>query len=378
MSSDEDSNTDVMASFLVPGHRADPQSFVTNYYQAAKNSTNPERSLLDRQLVTNFGINKEPTGALHESFCANVFDKDTLQKHVVVIDRSASTRSISHEDTFKSFSQFPESKGILEAIDRALKNLPSSILASASTGSVDESNTPLVLDNTSGSPKSTLSWAFSQAVAATRSTSQSSSVGIEADDMVTVVKKQALGQSMRQYNPSPLPLFALLLVSLVVHLKAPAYALFESQCYWYANVMFDVLCQVFPSAMIPELSPSPRILLPVDYLPRGAGRWKGVLINDPRVVAAVVSVVKPDFEEQYGKYVKKVKKVNFLINSGLLVTKYPKDNASSDRALINGGLVETSRDEWQCEAHDFSRINMIIYSQIPELEMYSFSPSSAY
>ncbi len=105
--------------------------------------------------------------------------------------------------------------------------------------------------------------------------------------------------------------------------------------------------------MIPELSPSPRILLPVNYLPRGAGRWKGVLINDPCVVAAVISVVKPDFEEQYGKYMKKVKKVNFLINSGLLVTKYPKDNALSDRALINGGLVETSRDEWQCETHDF-------------------------
>ncbi len=36
---------------------------------------------------------------------------------------------------------------------------------------------------------------------------------------------------MRQYNLSPLPLFAVLLVALMVHLKAPAYALFESQCY---------------------------------------------------------------------------------------------------------------------------------------------------
>ncbi len=62
-----------MASFLVPGHRANPQSFVTNYYQATTNLTNPERSLLDRQLVTNFGINKDTISALHKSFCANVF-----------------------------------------------------------------------------------------------------------------------------------------------------------------------------------------------------------------------------------------------------------------------------------------------------------------
>jgi hypothetical protein len=383
MSSDDDSNADVMAFFLVPGHRTDTHSFVTNYYRAAKSSTNPEHSLLDRQLVTDFGVNKDPEGPLHESFYANVFDKDTLEKHVVVIDRTASNRSISHEDTFKSFSQFPESKGILETIDDALKDLPSNILASASTGSADESKTPL-LNNASGSPTSTLSRAFSQAVAAARSTSQSSSVGIEADDLITVVKNQDLGQSMRQYLPSGLPLFAVLLVALVVHLKAPAYALFESQCYWYANIIFDVLCQVFPSAMIPAPSPSPRILLPIDYLPKEAGRWKGVLINDPRVVAAVVSIVKSDFKEKYGKYVKKVKKVKFLINSGLLVAKYPKDNASSDGTSING--LETSRVKWQCKTHDFFSYHYwsivfmnvlncsMIYLQIPELETYLYLP----
>jgi hypothetical protein len=58
MSSDEDSNSDIMATFLLPGHCANPQSFVTNYYQAAKNSTNPEHSLLDRHLVTDYGVNK--------------------------------------------------------------------------------------------------------------------------------------------------------------------------------------------------------------------------------------------------------------------------------------------------------------------------------
>jgi hypothetical protein len=111
---------------------------------------------------------------------------------------------------------------------------------------------------------------------------------------------------MRQYASSGLPLFAVILVALVVHLKAPTYALFENQCYWYANVIFDVLSLVFPSAITPTPSPAPRILLPIDYLPKGAGQWKGVLINDPRVVAAVVSIVKSDFKEKYGKYVRKV------------------------------------------------------------------------
>jgi len=308
MSSDEDSNADVMVSFLKPGHRSDPDSFVTNYYRAAKESSNPEHSLIDRHLVSDFGVNKDSLSPHHETFYANVFDKDTLGKHVLVFDRSASNRSMSHEDTFKSFTQFPESKRILETIDQALKDMPPNILASASTGSADESRTPLL--DASGSPLSTLSRAFSQAAAAARSTSQSSSVGIEADDLITVVKKHSLGQTMRQYKPTGLPLFAVLLVALVVHMKAPAYALFENQCYWYANVIFDVLCQIFPSAMIPTPSPSPLIFLPVDYLPRGAGRWKGILINDPRVVAAVVEIVKSNFKEKYGKYTTKVKRVN--------------------------------------------------------------------
>jgi hypothetical protein len=210
-------------------------------------------------------------------------------------------------------SQIPEYKTVLATFERAVKDLPTNILASASE-STDESKTPLLNDTSesSESSTSTFSRAFSQALAAARSTSQSSSVGIEADDLITVVKKQELGQSMRQYAPSGLPLFAVLLVALVAHLYAPAYALFERQCYWYANVIFDVLSLVFPSVTLVTPSPAPRILLLVNYLPRGAGRWKGILINDPRVVAAVVSIVKSEFEKKYGKYVRKVKKVNFL------------------------------------------------------------------
>jgi hypothetical protein len=305
MSSDEDSNSDIMATFLLPGHCANPQSFVTNYYQAAKNSTNPEHSLLDRHLVTDYGVNKNPGGPYHESFYANVFDKDTLDKQILIIDHTASNHSISYEDTFKSLSQIPEYKTVLATIERAVKDLPTNILASASE-STDESKTPLLNDTSesSKSSTSTFSRAFSQALAAARSTSQSSSVGIEADDLITVVKKQELGQSMRQYAPSGLPLFAL----------------FERQCYWYANVIFDVLSLVFPSVTLVTPSSAHRILLPVNYFHQGAGRWKGILINDPRVVAAVVSIVKSEFEKKYGKYVRKVKKVNFL--KLILVTGY--------------------------------------------------------
>src|SRR5882672_8420986 len=98
MSSDEDSNSDPMAAFLAPGLRNDVKSFVTNYYTVAKHSSHPKHSLLDQQIVITFGVNKENSSPHHESFAASVFDKDTLENHVIVVDRTVSNRSIINED----------------------------------------------------------------------------------------------------------------------------------------------------------------------------------------------------------------------------------------------------------------------------------------
>jgi hypothetical protein len=53
----------------------------------------------------------------------------------------------------------------------------------------------------------------------------------------------------------------------------------------------------YPSATdrVLALAESPQIPLPMDYLPKEASWWGGVIINDPCVVAAVVSVAQSHF-----------------------------------------------------------------------------------
>jgi hypothetical protein len=150
-------------------------------------------------------------------------------------------------------------------------------------------------------PQSTfLSWSLTKAVAMACSSAQSSSVQLEAEDTVLGVKNQKLGKSIRQYNPEGLSLFDVVLLTHIVHKLAPTYALFDSQCYWFANVIFEVITKMFPSRSqtTPPPGPPPRIFLPNDYLPKEAGRWLGVLINDSRVVEAVITIAKSNFERK--------------------------------------------------------------------------------
>ena len=89
-------------------------------------------------------------------------------------------------------------------------------------------------------------------------------------------------------------LFQLVVLTHVVHKIAPTYTLFESQCYWYANVIFEVILLLFPLKLrtSPPPGSSPTVHLPDKYLLKEAGQWFGVLINNPCVVSAIVTIAK--------------------------------------------------------------------------------------
>jgi hypothetical protein len=104
-------------------------------------------------------------------------------------------------------------------------------------------------------------------------------------------------------------IFDLVQLAHVVHKLALTYALFENQCYWFASIIFEIIIALFPSRS--QISPPPpgsppMVHLPNDYLSKEAGQWCGVLINDPHVVAAVVSIAKSQFKIQQARYQNKV------------------------------------------------------------------------
>jgi hypothetical protein len=329
-SSDEDE--DPFSAFLDPGLRSNTKQFVKTYFQLAKGSTSPLHALRGRHTVTFVGVNKGTVNAQHETFTIRAFDGDTDKTHMFIIKCTASTRSIkSDDDIFEYFTQCPDSKSVLESIRLALQDMSGTASNIASTSlqpfkgrastseSLSESqvlllpsmNHPITSSNSIPAPQSTfIYWSLAKAVtvAAARSSARSSPIQLEAEDTIFGVVSQDLGKSIRQYDPEGLSLFDVVLVAHVVYKLAPTYALFESQSYWFANIMFEVIVSLFPSKSQTSPLPvsPPTVRLPNNYSPKEADRWYGVLIKDPRVVAAVVSIAKSHFESQQARYLEKV------------------------------------------------------------------------
>jgi len=290
---DDDDN---FAPFLAPSLHMNVQHYVQTYFNTAKLSDLPHHALNERHLVDIVGVNKDISGPLHESLTASVKDEDTLKMYMLVLERMASNRPIQPEDIdVTCFAQFPDSQVVADAIQDALRDMRDT-----------QDGSPSPSDHPTPASSNILSQAIHTAMSSARTSARS--FAVEADDMVSGVKLQDLGKSIRQYDPIGLTVFDLVLLALVVHQLSPIYSLFESQCYWFANIIFDVIVAIYPSKSQcrPDTGDGPRILFPPDYLPQEFGQFMGVTINDPRVVDAVVSVAKSHFEEAKKSYQKKV------------------------------------------------------------------------
>jgi hypothetical protein len=288
---------DEFSPFLAEDLHSKLKQYVQTYFNAAKHSASPNHALT-RHEVNVVGVNKIKAGPLHESFTASVKDINTTKSHAFILERTASDRAVKPEVRFAYCTQFPDSKTVVDTIQEALNDMGSQ--------SAEPSES-----QPSSAPHPTLSArAVHKAMAAARSSAQSFEV--EADDTISGMKNQELGACVRQYEPVGLTLFHLVLIAFIVHEVAPIYSLFESQCYWFANVIFDVIVSIYPSKtrLRPPPASSPRVFLPADYLPNPSGQFFGITINDPRVVQAVVDVVKSRFEAAKEIYKQKLLKAS--------------------------------------------------------------------
>jgi hypothetical protein len=292
MSSIYDDDDDEFSPFLAADLHFKLKQYVQTYFNAAKHSASPNP--LTRHEVNVVGVNKIKAGPLHESFTASVNDINTTKSHALVLECTDSDRAVKPEVRFASCTQFPDSKTVVDTIQEALNDMGS------------QSAEPSESQPSSAPHPTLIARAVHKAMAAVRSSAQSFEV--EADDTISGMKNQELGACVRQYEPMGLMLFQLVLIALIVHEVAPIYSLFESQCYWFANVIFDVIVSIYPSKthLRPPPASSPQVFLPADYLPNQSGQFFGITINDPRVVQAVVDVVKSRFEAAKEIYEQKV------------------------------------------------------------------------
>ena len=369
----------------------DTASFVNTHFHDAKRTLDPLHNLRHRFMVRVIGVNKADTVIKHESVGVWIIDKDTGEHHTITLNRSPSGRS--HAAAFKFFSECPESQEILESIRRAIKAMHSmsvqattSALKSLSHMTLlptDESNTesasiPLlpVMEDTKSDTESaststsqpSLGDVFASHVVrvavAMREGSKSVSPMNFAEDIVSGIDFLDEEKCIRRFYPRDLSLFDLVLVADVVHDKAPIYSLFANQCYWFANIIFEIVVQLYilPAATrdavgtldpsgpyptpgpyaipdppsIPLAAPTPEVDPPRNanhlILPAlgEAGRWCSILINDPIVRQTVMGSIISDFKERLAYYLSEVifHQIciidNFSLNKRFLLKRLPK------------------------------------------------------
>lgn len=324
------------ASLLTPTLVSDIALFVACYVRFAMDSGRTIHFLRERFMVIELGILKAGQIFQHESLAVWFLDTTNSKKYTVIIERTP-----SNQLTYTSFlSGSPDGHRILQSIRDAIQNT-----------SKDTDNIPLIpLSTTSSStssepvsvssnfvPRMTLLDQMTTAlagVAASASHPSQSSFSNTACDQVRGASSLNPADCIKRFKPQGLSVFDLVLLALVLHEQAPFYNLFRNQCYFFANVLFQAVVQMYTltpssSASLPSgldlhdtVNPGPDpvpnptsgknppkdanlLILPLDFH-GNAGRCMGMMINDPVVLSTVVAIVMGKFKTLLLGYIEEV------------------------------------------------------------------------
>lgn len=347
---------DAFEDLLDPSLSSSIGFFVASFFRFSAPERNRLSFLRQRFLVTLIGINKAGFIYQHESFAVWVYDVVKDKKHTFIIERTPSEQSRSV--IFSSFSGSPDSQSVLDSIKRAIEALRSGgSLESSVTELPDDSDSnsesiPLLpltnpsLESSVPTPPTTsqtdvrlplvdvITSSLARAGGALNAGSQSSSSANFAQDKISWAATLDPKQCIKRFEPQGLSLFDLVVLADVVHEQAPIYCLFQRHCYWFANVIFMAIVMLYtlpPSAstVLPASTPASSIRAPAIAVPAPtpavdtpkdanllilpenpqagrAGRWFGLLINDPGVLHTVVTIVTKKFATRLRAYIVEV------------------------------------------------------------------------
>jgi hypothetical protein len=105
---------------------------------------------------------------------------------------------------------------------------------------------------------------------------------------------------MEHILPRDLSFFRLVILANIIHTNHPLYSLFTQQCYWFAKIIYLIVDE--PKTADSELDNVSgdefNLRIPPDlYLPREAGRWRGILVT--RVSEKIVELMREKVEIGY-------------------------------------------------------------------------------
>jgi hypothetical protein len=255
------------------------------------------------------------TGLQHEHLTVELVDTDAPGSSLnLVLERTASPDRPS--PTPSRFTNHSDSGTVLESIAQMLKVTPPSTYQM-----IDEPEPP------TPSPQLPMFDAATLKAAKLFSGLMSSpSMVYKADDRFLGSKRfkddyAINSRNIRQIRPTSFSIFELAVLADTVHKHDPLYSVFQSQCYWYARMICDVvvkeyICDVVSGTQAPLTVDD--VLLPKnDYLPDLSGRCSGILISG--VEETVSSIIASNFKEHLRK---KLDEVCFIINPEPCLLKF--------------------------------------------------------
>jgi hypothetical protein len=306
---------DTLLRLIDSSDKFQTSSFLRDIAHLAITSSGGHETVLNRFMVQSVTLCKDPPPSIpqHEFMLIELMDtqRTGMPPLLMMLERTAS--GLSPPPSY--FTSHPNSPTILDSIVQTLKDmhalLPSSINSSTHPTLSGYENASEESDSrTSTLPLSPslyqlpfLDAASLTSAKAIHFVSPSISPVYRAEDCFVGGKNIGFylqsAHNIRQIRPSSFSLFDLVVLADAVHNHDPLYSLLSSHCYWYANIICDVIVKKY----LCTTTANERLALSADhihlpannYLPDLAGTWMGILVS--RVGEAVSSVVASNFEK---------------------------------------------------------------------------------
>ena len=273
--------------------------------------TEPAKDVFKIFLINSITLRKDCLrGVEHEYLVVDILHTDSPSASLAMfLERTASDSHPSADELKKN----PENAAIMEGLIDTLRER--TLKPSSSTYHIIDSSD----STTTSRDDSTLSFMdkFSLlSIGVAHVSSQSFSKVYRADDRWTGGQEAASYASsariVRQISPVSLSLFDLAVLADTVHIHDSTYSIFKSHCYWFANIICDVIEKEYNCTIgaKDELDMDDICIPPNHYLPDLAGRWMGVRVIE--VKAAVVSSMASKFQEHHKKMLEETEKGSFF------------------------------------------------------------------
>lgn len=116
-----------------------------------------------------------------------------------------------------------------------------------------------------------------------------------------ILVKEYLGQILQYFKPRNLSLFQLAVIAQVVHMSYPNYAILNTQCYYYAALVYAVAEKIGGIKASKDMDKENIDLVSISgsYLSNHYGQWKGLKVTRVEPDSVVVHRVLERFKKEF-------------------------------------------------------------------------------